>query len=533
VLAALQGGLAPDEPFVLQSRAGFHALREGEWIYLDDSTDGDYNGAPLVDTPAQLYQLSQDLGQSTNLYAYEPELVRALLMALNEIRGTPVPVPRNLVRLATYGFSDSPTPSRVDEDFVANGITVSDITESGDPDDGGSSPDLTNFSGNSLNIKRNALDANPTNFSDYVTFSVGTSETNHLLELDELVIRFNQFADDFSLKVYVDAGEGFSEAASLGGTNNITLPRTTRRLDLSSVAMSSSMVFLIEFSHANPGGAANTTLQLAEVGVNGWLVDPARPTRRLLSYEFNDTPTSSRVDPDSIASDVVSASDITESGDPDGGGSSPDLSNFTGSFLNIKRLSVDDLPDNFSDYVTFMIQPLDGHAIIEADDLEFGFNQFADNFSLAVYADAGDGFSRVATLGGGANSNLVSSTQLMDMRSVPAATALVFRIEFAHAYPDGAANTTLQLAIVDLHGIVKTAVGYSGDIGIEVLDGGIRTVLYWDSGIGVSYRMESTTNLLSGAWEEGGVIIPGDGGALSATNDIQDMQRFFRMRSVQ
>ncbi|QHI68752.1 sulfatase family protein [Tichowtungia aerotolerans] len=86
ILDALKGGKAPDEPIVLQSRAGFHALRQGEWIYLDVEHEGDYTSTGKGGTPGQLYKLSDDLHQDDNLYARHPERVRSMLRQLNQIR---------------------------------------------------------------------------------------------------------------------------------------------------------------------------------------------------------------------------------------------------------------------------------------------------------------------------------------------------------------------------------------------------------------------------------------------------------------
>ena len=93
ILDALKGGAAPNTPIVLQSRAGFHALRQGEWIYLDVEHEGDNNSSGIVETPGQLYRLTDDLHEDSNLYRKYPERVEAMLCELNEIRGTsPEPV---------------------------------------------------------------------------------------------------------------------------------------------------------------------------------------------------------------------------------------------------------------------------------------------------------------------------------------------------------------------------------------------------------------------------------------------------------
>lgn len=91
VLDALKGGAAPDGPIVAQSRAGFHALRDGEWIFLDADHAGDWGDEPTVSTPAQLYHLSEDLRQNDNRFDDEPERAEALQAALERVRNPEAP----------------------------------------------------------------------------------------------------------------------------------------------------------------------------------------------------------------------------------------------------------------------------------------------------------------------------------------------------------------------------------------------------------------------------------------------------------
>jgi arylsulfatase A-like enzyme len=86
ILPALLNGTLPDRPIVLQSRAGFHALRQGEWICLDVEHEGDYDSKESVGTPGQLYNLAEDPHQDDNLYGKYPERVSAMLRELNQIR---------------------------------------------------------------------------------------------------------------------------------------------------------------------------------------------------------------------------------------------------------------------------------------------------------------------------------------------------------------------------------------------------------------------------------------------------------------
>ncbi len=86
ILEALRGGASPKDPIVLQSRAGFHILRQGEWVYLDVAHEGDYDSRGDAGTPGQLYNLSDDLHQDDNLFKKYPERVQAMLRELNLIR---------------------------------------------------------------------------------------------------------------------------------------------------------------------------------------------------------------------------------------------------------------------------------------------------------------------------------------------------------------------------------------------------------------------------------------------------------------
>lgn len=172
----------------------------------------------------------------------------------------------------TYDFQTTPTASQVDPGFVHSAVTASDITEFGDPDAGGSSPELTNFSGASLNIKRNALegDNDLTNFSHYLTFSLSANAAGDIIDLDNLELRFNNFANDFSLAVHVDAGSGFKQIAALGGGDNSALANSTQTLDMSSAPAANGLDFRIELAHPSTG-AANTTLQFGQIDLNGTL----------------------------------------------------------------------------------------------------------------------------------------------------------------------------------------------------------------------------------------------------------------------
>lgn len=251
----------------------------------------------------------------------------------------------------------------------------------------------------------------------------------------------------------------------------------------------------------------------------------------LVEYNFSDTPTPSKMDPDFVGASVT-ASDITEFGDPDGGGTSPELTNFSGASLNIKRNALNTSPMDFSSYLTFTVSALDTNQVIDAEELDVRFNQFSDDFSFMVFINAGEGFRLVAELGGAGNSNLVNSTQQLTLANVPATRAMTFRIECAHSAPGGAANTTLQLAEISLHGAVGEPAGFPDDSdALEmVLDGASTNLMFsWPGAQGNTYALETKTNLLVGGWEDAAAGILGNGGLCRATDTVERAQGFYRV----
>jgi arylsulfatase A-like enzyme len=68
---------------------GMHALRDGNWKYIDDTPP---DGLPddilkrLKGFEPQLYNLGKDPGETTNLYNENPDTAEKLLVKLNGIR---------------------------------------------------------------------------------------------------------------------------------------------------------------------------------------------------------------------------------------------------------------------------------------------------------------------------------------------------------------------------------------------------------------------------------------------------------------
>lgn len=253
---------------------------------------------------------------------------------------------------------------------------------------------------------------------------------------------------------------------------------------------------------------------------------------QLLEYNFSDTPTPPRTDPDFVALSVT-ASDIAESGDPDGGGTSPELTNFSGASLNIKRNALNTSPMDFSDYLTFTVSAADTNEVIDAEYLEIRFNQFSDDFSFVVYVDAGKGFEWAAELGGSVNSNLVGTTQQLDLGGMPPANTLTFRVECAHATPGSAANTTLQFANIRLYGSVGEPVAppavTEGALAFELNTASNSFAFSWPGVQGNTYALETTTNLISGSWQDAAAGILGSGGLCRATDTVDRVQGFYRV----
>ena len=79
----------PRTSMVTADANGMHALREGEWKYIDDTPP---EGLPenrlkrVEGFEPQLYDLSKDPGETNNLYQKNPEMVKKLLEKLMEIR---------------------------------------------------------------------------------------------------------------------------------------------------------------------------------------------------------------------------------------------------------------------------------------------------------------------------------------------------------------------------------------------------------------------------------------------------------------
>jgi arylsulfatase A-like enzyme len=74
----------------LVEQAGSLSLRQGTWKYIEPSNGQKYNRNTATetgnDTVSQLYDLSKDLGERTNVAAQHPERVKAMAAQLQTIR---------------------------------------------------------------------------------------------------------------------------------------------------------------------------------------------------------------------------------------------------------------------------------------------------------------------------------------------------------------------------------------------------------------------------------------------------------------
>ena len=79
----------PRTSMVTADARGMHAIRLGEWKYIDDTPPENFPESrmnQLKDFKPQLYKLSDDPGEKHNLYTERPEIVEKLSAELNRIR---------------------------------------------------------------------------------------------------------------------------------------------------------------------------------------------------------------------------------------------------------------------------------------------------------------------------------------------------------------------------------------------------------------------------------------------------------------
>jgi arylsulfatase A-like enzyme len=99
------------ESAVSHSSQGLPSIRRGEWKMIFGKGSGGW-GKGQDDHPAQLYNLSDDIGEQKNLYAEKPELAKALTALMDETvrngRSTPGPAQANDVEVKWRQYLDEP-----------------------------------------------------------------------------------------------------------------------------------------------------------------------------------------------------------------------------------------------------------------------------------------------------------------------------------------------------------------------------------------------------------------------------------------
>ena len=87
------------EAVVHHSIKGNFAIRQGQWKLEFCAGSGGWGKGGVTDAPAQLYDMSKDVGERTNEYASHPEIVDRLTKLLEKYvadgRSTPGPAGKN------------------------------------------------------------------------------------------------------------------------------------------------------------------------------------------------------------------------------------------------------------------------------------------------------------------------------------------------------------------------------------------------------------------------------------------------------
>ena len=98
---------APHEAIVAQSGGGMLTIQQGQWKMCFGKGSGGWGHGEVNDAPAQLYDLSKDIGETTNLYNQNPEVVNNLTKLMEkyiaEGRSTPGPKQANDNPVSLWG----------------------------------------------------------------------------------------------------------------------------------------------------------------------------------------------------------------------------------------------------------------------------------------------------------------------------------------------------------------------------------------------------------------------------------------------
>ena len=121
LLPLLQGGHEPvRDHAVSQSSAGQFALRRSDWKMIFGPSGGGawskLSASPPDGSPAQLYHLTADLGETKNLYAEHPDIVQEMTSLLENLlatgRSTTGPMQKNDVPVDWQRFMKAAAADR-------------------------------------------------------------------------------------------------------------------------------------------------------------------------------------------------------------------------------------------------------------------------------------------------------------------------------------------------------------------------------------------------------------------------------------
>jgi arylsulfatase A-like enzyme len=94
------------ENAVSTSLSGLPAVRFNQWLYIPASGSGGWGKGGDHSQPVQLYNLADDIGETTNLAAQQPKRVVQMQTLLEKLiiqgRSTPGPVQKNDVEVRRY-----------------------------------------------------------------------------------------------------------------------------------------------------------------------------------------------------------------------------------------------------------------------------------------------------------------------------------------------------------------------------------------------------------------------------------------------
>ena len=113
LISLLKGSDKPTREYAIShASSGLPMLRKGSWKIIFGQKGGGFGGAPGIEATGQLYDLSTDIGETTNLWDAKPELVTELTETMtrlvNEGRSTPGTAQKNDVPVRWQRFITKP-----------------------------------------------------------------------------------------------------------------------------------------------------------------------------------------------------------------------------------------------------------------------------------------------------------------------------------------------------------------------------------------------------------------------------------------